>query len=936
MLDHPYVIRLHDAATIPAEVALASEGRWNAATPYVVLDFAEGGSAAKRPPRAWPALRRALTCLLHALAHAHALGLLHRDIKPANLLIDRSRGTWRLADFGLATSWEDQLPGRAGGTRSFIAPEQAENARWALGPWTDLYSAGRVAWALACHVLPTPHQPLPPFAPRYEVPRGLEAWIRELAAQAPDARFTSAADALWALEHLDAPRPHAGLRPAERWMEPAPDPRPRPATSLGLLATRPAPFVGRGLERDQLWDALRATVGNPGARAVLVEAEPGLGASRLTEWIGRHASQMGVAQWVRASHDPRRGPGHGLAAGLARALGTVGLSREDQLRRLALRLPGTDPERLDRFARLLDASADDALAEDRQDRVLELIRAWAGVRPLVIGLDDLQWGPESAAIALRLLHEGMDVRALVLATVTRSPEPPMSPGASTAIERLRRHRRAQRVELPALDEAELTSVATGLLPLDPEDAAELARRAQGRPGDLMTHLRALGAAGLLRASPSGLRASFGEPAPAAAPDDAPLTAPTARVAGLTACLGPSFDRDWLSAVAARLGWEDPSEALESLRAAGWLRADAGPEREAFSSEGARQRALAALSPEEVRDLHAAIAASIPADATGPAELERRGRHLLASGAPEGVGHLLAAARARLAHGEPRLALAIVQDVRRVPELDPKARVEAEQIDAFARTRLVDALDAPTLSEADLRLALAAARAQGDEALAARAHLGRAQLAAARGRTQEARHHLDLAHRSAGAQAPGLRGRLSALAGRLALEAGDLPGALSALDEAIPLVRAVGDAPTLAEATRQRATALRWADKGDAAVDAARLALACAQAAGLETGPACVDLALAALFDRQHATALSALAKADHPGDRAPHAAMVAAAVAGDHRDARDALDALSTLPTDDPDFDRAWDRARANLLARDWVDLVARLESLRSRGESSS
>jgi serine/threonine protein kinase len=40
--------------------------------------------------------------LLRALAHIHNLGIIHRDIKPANFLYDRSRGVFKLVDFGLA------------------------------------------------------------------------------------------------------------------------------------------------------------------------------------------------------------------------------------------------------------------------------------------------------------------------------------------------------------------------------------------------------------------------------------------------------------------------------------------------------------------------------------------------------------------------------------------------------------------------------------------------------------------------------------------------------------------------------------------------------------------------------------------------------------------------------------------------------------------
>ncbi len=64
----------------------------------------------------------------HALAHAHARGLIHRDVKPKNIMIDTS-GVVKLADMGLARETTDieaakTEAGKAYGTPYYIAPEQ--------------------------------------------------------------------------------------------------------------------------------------------------------------------------------------------------------------------------------------------------------------------------------------------------------------------------------------------------------------------------------------------------------------------------------------------------------------------------------------------------------------------------------------------------------------------------------------------------------------------------------------------------------------------------------------------------------------------------------------------------------------------------------------------------------------------------------------------
>ena len=64
----------------------------------------------------------------HALAHAHAKGLIHRDVKPKNIIIN-SAGVVKLADMGLARATTDieaaeTEKGKAYGTPYYIAPEQ--------------------------------------------------------------------------------------------------------------------------------------------------------------------------------------------------------------------------------------------------------------------------------------------------------------------------------------------------------------------------------------------------------------------------------------------------------------------------------------------------------------------------------------------------------------------------------------------------------------------------------------------------------------------------------------------------------------------------------------------------------------------------------------------------------------------------------------------
>ena len=96
--------------------------------PYYVMDYAQGGSLAKRLEKGPLPFAEALKIfrqVAEALAYVHAKGIRHCDLKPANVLLD-VRGRVRLADFGQAHLSSDASP--ALGTFFYMAPEQANLA----------------------------------------------------------------------------------------------------------------------------------------------------------------------------------------------------------------------------------------------------------------------------------------------------------------------------------------------------------------------------------------------------------------------------------------------------------------------------------------------------------------------------------------------------------------------------------------------------------------------------------------------------------------------------------------------------------------------------------------------------------------------------------------------------------------------------------------
>src|SRR6478752_6483475 len=145
-LSHPNVVTVFDF--------LEQDG-----VPYIAMEYLERGSL--RPFVGRMSLAQVagvLEGLLAALSHAEAMKIVHRDIKPENLLVTAEGGI-KIADFGIAkalqqVATEEMLTpaGATVGTPAYMAPEQAMAEQ--VGPWTDLYQTGVVAFELLAGDVP--------------------------------------------------------------------------------------------------------------------------------------------------------------------------------------------------------------------------------------------------------------------------------------------------------------------------------------------------------------------------------------------------------------------------------------------------------------------------------------------------------------------------------------------------------------------------------------------------------------------------------------------------------------------------------------------------------------------------------------------------------------------------------------------------------------
>jgi serine/threonine protein kinase len=188
-------------------------------TPYIAMEYAQRGSL--RPYVGQMSLSQVggvLEAVLAGLSAAETQAIVHRDLKPENLLVTEA-GRVKISDFGIAkatnrlqTGLSLTAHGGTVGTPNYMSPEQALAQE--LGPWTDLYSVGIIAFECFIGLPPfgDTEEPMAvlmrlvnePIPPVNELDPGIDprlaGWIDWLVSKEPAARPQSADEAWDRLE----------------------------------------------------------------------------------------------------------------------------------------------------------------------------------------------------------------------------------------------------------------------------------------------------------------------------------------------------------------------------------------------------------------------------------------------------------------------------------------------------------------------------------------------------------------------------------------------------------------------------------------------------------------------------------------------------------------------------------------------------------------
>jgi eukaryotic-like serine/threonine-protein kinase len=372
-------------------------------------------------------LRHALPQLVDGVLALHDAGKLHRDIKPSNVLVTRE-GRVVLLDFGLVA---EIAPAQthtveAAGTPAYMSPEQV--AGLPLTQASDWYNVGSMLYQALTGRLPftgtvieviqckRESEPVPPREIAPGVPDDLDDLCRRLLRR-DSAQRPSGAEVRRALKGGDLARP---------------GPAPVPVAGVAV------PFVGREQHLEALRGAYQAL---KDGRALTVAVHGGSGMGK-TALVRRFLEEL-------KTHDPQAvvlaGRCYERESVPYKALDAL----IDALSRYLRRLPSAQaeaflPHDIMALARLFPVLRQVGAVTRARRAVLEIPdslelrrRAFAALRellvrladrrPLVLFIDDLQWGDVDSAALLEDLLRPPDPPTLLLVGCYRSEEAETSP-----------------------------------------------------------------------------------------------------------------------------------------------------------------------------------------------------------------------------------------------------------------------------------------------------------------------------------------------------------------------------------------------------------------------------------------------------------------------------------------------------------------------------
>ena len=227
--------------------------------------------------------------------------------------------------------------------------------------------------------------------------------------------------------------------------------------------------------------------------------EAGTGKTRLSEWLARRAHEVGAVEVLEVIHTRARGRHEGLRGAFERTFRTWKLARGAVYDRLLgqLQALSDDDDQLWRadaraLTEYLRPTDDDAVQVDgprfrfassrhRLEMLRRVLDRLTDRRPVLLRVDDLQWGPETMVLLEDLAGDADGPSSLFVVATVRSDLVAQDSSLNEQLERLCDRESSRRLSLEPLEKADQRQLLERLLPLEDQLAERLVDRAEGHP-----------------------------------------------------------------------------------------------------------------------------------------------------------------------------------------------------------------------------------------------------------------------------------------------------------------------------------------------------------------------------------------------------------------------------------------------------------------------